>query len=104
MTFILCIFYFQIIQEFLNLQKSVQVVLIACRDYVLTRIINLRDARHHIREHYVLANVSELEYVSLSRETVTMPLIRGGFKKFEEKCCQICNCHEKFTFSVHVVN
>ena len=31
---------------------------------------------------------------------------RGGgcFKKFEEKCCQICNCHGKFSFSVHVVN
>ena len=30
--------------------------------------------------------------------------IRGGFKKFEEKCCQICNCLRKFTFSVHFVN
>ena len=30
--------------------------------------------------------------------------IRGGFKKFEEKCCQICNCHGKFTLYVHVVN
>ena len=30
--------------------------------------------------------------------------LRGVFKKFEEKCCQIFNCHGKFTFSVHVVN
>ena len=30
-------------------------------------------------------------------------VIQGGVKKFEEKCCQICNCHGKLTFSVHVV-
>ena len=34
----------------------------------------------------------------------SLGLIRGGFKKFEEKCCQICNGHEKFTFSVYDVN
>ena len=27
-----------------------------------------------------------------------------GFKRFEENCCQICNCHGRFAFSVHVVN
>ena len=30
--------------------------------------------------------------------------LRGGFKRFEEKCCQICNCHGNFTLSMHVVN
>ena len=36
--------------------------------------------------------------------TVQGDVLRGGFKKFEEKCCQICNCLRKFTFSVHFVN
>ena len=35
---------------------------------------------------------------------MTITILRGGFKKFEEKCCQICNCLRKFTFSVHFVN
>ena len=30
--------------------------------------------------------------------------IRGGFKKFEEKCCQIVTFHGKFTISMHVVH
>ena len=30
--------------------------------------------------------------------------IRGGFKKFEEKCCQIVSFHGKFTISMHVVH
>ena len=30
--------------------------------------------------------------------------IRGGFKKFEEKCCQIVSFHWKFTICMHVVH
>ena len=30
--------------------------------------------------------------------------IRGGFKKSEEKCCQIVSFHGKFTISMHVVH
>ena len=30
--------------------------------------------------------------------------LRGGFKKFEEKCCQIVSFHGKFTISIHDVH
>ena len=38
-----------------------------------------------------------VRYINTAYLTV---YIRGGFEKFEEKCCQIFNCHGKFTFSV----
>ena len=51
---------------------------------------------------YDITEESFVEFVTVMLSSNL--LIRGGFKKFEEKCCQICNCHWKFTFSVHVVN
>ena len=47
--------------------------------------------------------IKDVGYI-MDPELIILLIIRGGFKKFEEKCCQFCNCHEKFAFSVHVVN
>ena len=44
------------------------------------------------------------ELYQQQRLTDMILFVRGAFKKFAEKCCQIDNFHGKSTLSVHVVN
>ena len=75
-----------------------------CMKNIWSRYCETGSVRHRPHGGAVDSKLKELDLLYIEQLKREKHHLRGGFKKFEEKCCQVCNCHNKFMFSVHVVN